>query len=260
MSMVVVLLAVGAWADPGSSHTDFMLVDDTGTAMEVRVKGDSWDPDRCQLELDQTNGELIVHLWAGGASRDDCDVTLNIIPVTQHADDLDEAPIYLEEPPVYLEEIPVYEAEVYVEEPHVHAEIMEEVVEEGLADGLYWHLGQPAGPITYTGRPSRYFGGEGANAWIDPHAFIEKYRNPDRRLDVMTQFEPNPGATMFIIWMMQSDPNYDVRRKAWRMVRARWKHHIGNPEAHEQAALWLADHGNYELAMEAQAALHRYSR
>ncbi len=82
-----------------------------------------------------------------------------------------------------------------------------------------------------------------------------QHKNPDKRLDALAKYEDDPDATAMIIHLMINDESFDVRKKAWRMVRARWKRGTGNMAHHEAAARWMATQGPSALRGEAEKAI-----
>lgn len=78
---------------------------------------------------------------------------------------------------------------------------------------------------------------------------------PDARIDALVRYEPDPDATAVIVWVMKNDGSADVRAKAWRVVRARWKRGTGSAADHEAAAIWLAANGTTDLRIEALGAM-----
>jgi hypothetical protein len=84
---------------------------------------------------------------------------------------------------------------------------------------------------------------------------------PEQRWDLLVAvYEAMPTATATIAWVMLNDPDYDIRFKAWRVVRARWARGTGLRAEHQAIATWLAVHGeDAELREEAVLALGRYS-
>jgi hypothetical protein len=87
-----------------------------------------------------------------------------------------------------------------------------------------------------------------------------KSGSPDSREDALVRYEPDVNATAAIVWVMKNDPNDDVRMKAWRVLRARWKKGTGNPAEHEAAAGWLAEKGGTAQRVEALGAIGERSR
>ncbi|MFZ5477908.1 MAG: hypothetical protein ACOZNI_14125 [Myxococcota bacterium] len=82
----------------------------------------------------------------------------------------------------------------------------------------------------------------------------------DERADAVARYEDDPNATWMIVWVMKNDASYEVRQKAWRVVRARWKRGTGSNAEHEAAARWLLAHGSPDQQKEAQAAIDDLAR
>lgn len=79
------------------------------------------------------------------------------------------------------------------------------------------------------------------------------------RIDALVRYEPDPSATAIIVWVMKNDASDEVRTKAWRVLRARWKAGTGAAADHEAAAVWLAANGTTDLRVEALNAIGDYS-
>ncbi|MFH1464351.1 MAG: hypothetical protein ABIO70_08180 [Pseudomonadota bacterium] len=94
---------------------------------------------------------------------------------------------------------------------------------------------------------------------FDPNAVPEDLlegREHAKKEALEERYEPLPGATALIAWVMQNDPNEEVRFKAWRVIRARWGRGTGDPAEHQAVASWLAIQGeNDELRAEAVGAM-----
>lgn len=84
-----------------------------------------------------------------------------------------------------------------------------------------------------------------------------KYGTADTRIEALIRYENNPSATAIIIWSMKNDPDFEVRKKAWRVIRARWNRGTGVPSEHDSAASWMASNGPSDLRVEAIAAIGR---
>ncbi len=78
------------------------------------------------------------------------------------------------------------------------------------------------------------------------------------REEAVTLLEDDPVATAEIVYVMQNDPEPGVQKRAWRVLRARWKRGTGEPADHQAAALWLIEHGELALQVEALRALGKY--
>ncbi len=97
-------------------------------------------------------------------------------------------------------------------------------------------------------------GGSGTiRASLDPaQATVEE------REEAVTALEDDPAATAEIILVMQTDPELAVQKRAWRVLRARWKRGTGDPADHQAAAAWLIEHGELGLQVEALRAMGDY--
>jgi len=80
---------------------------------------------------------------------------------------------------------------------------------------------------------------------------------PEKRMDALVTFEPDPEATAVIGRVMKTDPDPEVRRKAWRVVRARHRVGTGDRGEHEDLIVWVIDHGPPALRREALMAMGR---
>ncbi len=77
----------------------------------------------------------------------------------------------------------------------------------------------------------------------------------DERVDALVRYEDDASATAAIVWVMQNDPEYEVRKKAWRVVRARMKAGTGSFSEHESATRWQAGNGSTDMRTEAVSLL-----
>ncbi len=75
------------------------------------------------------------------------------------------------------------------------------------------------------------------------------------RIDALLRYEDDPGASAAVVWVMKNDEDASVRKKAWRVVRARWRRGTGSDATHRAAAIWLAAHGTSGLRVEALNAI-----
>ena len=73
----------------------------------------------------------------------------------------------------------------------------------------------------------------------------------DSREEALVRYEDNGSMTQAIVWVMKHDSDDDVRMKAWRVVRARWKRGTGSAAEHEAAAVWLSSNGTQDQRIEA---------
>ncbi len=80
----------------------------------------------------------------------------------------------------------------------------------------------------------------------------------EEREEAVTTLEDDPAATAEIIAVMQTDPEPAVQKRAWRVLRARWKRGTGESAEHQAAALWLLEHPELGLQVEALKALGKY--
>lgn len=81
-----------------------------------------------------------------------------------------------------------------------------------------------------------------------------------QRIDALVRYETRQDATAAIEWVMKNDPDDEVRQKAWRVLRARWKRGTGDSAEHEAAAIWAAAQGARSTRTEAIAALGERGR
>lgn len=81
----------------------------------------------------------------------------------------------------------------------------------------------------------------------------------DDRIDALGRYEKDASATAAIVWVMKNDPSPEVRRKAWRVVRARWNRGTGQASEHEEAASWAAANGASDTRKEAVDALGKHT-
>ena len=79
--------------------------------------------------------------------------------------------------------------------------------------------------------------------------------SPQKRYDAVLRYEPDPSATAYIVTVMKTDTDLEVRKKAWRVLRARWKRGTGSRSEHEAAATWAAAKGDPDVREEAINAL-----
>jgi hypothetical protein len=80
----------------------------------------------------------------------------------------------------------------------------------------------------------------------------------EEREEAVTALEDDPAATAEILLVMQTDPEPAVQKRAWRVLRARWKRGTGDPAEHQAAAVWLIEHGELGLQVEAMRAFGKY--
>jgi len=78
-----------------------------------------------------------------------------------------------------------------------------------------------------------------------------------KRIDALVTLERDPEATAIIGHVMKNDPDPEVRRKAWRVVRARHRVGTGSQAEHEELLLWVIDHGPLPVRREALLAMGR---
>jgi hypothetical protein len=79
----------------------------------------------------------------------------------------------------------------------------------------------------------------------------------DTRYRALELAEQRPDLTDAIVWVLQHDPNDEVRRKAWRVIRARWRKDVGSRASNQAAAIWVFEHRPTERA-EAAWAIAQY--
>lgn len=81
-----------------------------------------------------------------------------------------------------------------------------------------------------------------------------------QRIDALVRYESRGDMTDAIVWVMKHDDDADVRMKAWRVLRARWKRGVGDYSTNESAAVWAASHGTQAMRVEALDALGERGR
>jgi len=79
----------------------------------------------------------------------------------------------------------------------------------------------------------------------------------DQRYSALGYAERRPEATAAIVWVMKNDPNNELRRKAWRVIRARWRQGSGTAADNQAAAIWVFEHRPDERG-EAALAIAQY--
>jgi hypothetical protein len=94
-------------------------------------------------------------------------------------------------------------------------------------------------------------------AWQVPKAM--RSGTDDARFRALELAESRPGLTGSIVWVMKHDPNDEVRRKAWRVIRARWRKGVGTDSHNQAAAIWVFEHRPSERA-EAAWAIAQYGQ
>lgn len=80
------------------------------------------------------------------------------------------------------------------------------------------------------------------------------------REEALVRYEGDPSMTDAIAWVMKNDDDAGVRKKAWRVLRARWKRGTGAAAAHEAAAVWAAANADEDTRVEALGAIGERSR
>ncbi len=85
-------------------------------------------------------------------------------------------------------------------------------------------------------------------------------RDANERQDGLVDLERDPRATAAIVWVMRNDSDAEVRRKAWRVMRARLRRGTGDLAEHEAAALWILETAGSVERVEAIGALGDASR
>lgn len=78
-----------------------------------------------------------------------------------------------------------------------------------------------------------------------------KSGSANAREDALVRYEDDASATQAIVWVLKNDSSSDVRFKAWRVLRARWKRGTGSAAEHEAAAGWLSTNGSEDARLEA---------
>lgn len=96
---------------------------------------------------------------------------------------------------------------------------------------------------------------EGLETWQVPKAM--RSGTDDARFRALELAESRTGLTDAIVWVMKNDPNDEVRRKAWRVIRARWRKGVGSSSLNQAAAVWVFEHRPAERA-EAAWAIAQY--
>lgn len=81
-----------------------------------------------------------------------------------------------------------------------------------------------------------------------------------QRIDALVRYETRSDMTDAIVWVMKHDDDADVRMKAWRVLRARWKRGVGEYATNEAAAVWAAANGSQAMRVEALDALGERGR
>ncbi len=84
-----------------------------------------------------------------------------------------------------------------------------------------------------------------------------EHRKDDRRYEAVAALEHDPGATELILWVLFTDPDSEVRFKAWRILRARSKRGVGDMVLQREAVVWIAEHGKDVMKHEAIDLLPR---
>lgn len=80
----------------------------------------------------------------------------------------------------------------------------------------------------------------------------------EEREEAVTALEDDPAATAEIVLVMQTDPELAVQKRAWRVLRARWKCGTGDPAEHQAAVVWLIENGDLVLQNEALRAMGKH--
>ena len=77
----------------------------------------------------------------------------------------------------------------------------------------------------------------------------------DSREDALVRLENDPDATALIAWSLSNDSDNRVRRKAWRVIRARFRKGTGDFDEHQKVVGWVVRNGPKSLRLEAIAEL-----
>ncbi len=141
--------------------------------------------------------------------------------------------------------------------------ILQVVDEGGVLLGAYLWPDDPVPDLGPAADPLPLFAAEGfvpperADRPADLPPALD-HRKDDVRHDAVAGLEDDPDATDWLLWALFTDPDDDVRFKAWRVLRARTKHGFGNDRGREaEAVRWLAEHGNGQMKTEAAEVLPR---
>ncbi|GEM_PF-3681095 len=84
-----------------------------------------------------------------------------------------------------------------------------------------------------------------------------EHRKSGVRYDAVAELQGVEGASALILWVLFTDPDDDVRFKAWRILRARAKRGVGDMALQGEAVRWLAEHGSGLMKTEAAEVLPR---
>ncbi len=98
---------------------------------------------------------------------------------------------------------------------------------------------------------------QSGSPWLDPR-FDPQRSSVELREEAVTGLEDIPDATEIIVRVLQTDPEPAVQKRAWRVLRARWKRGTGEPAEHQAAAVWLIENGDTGLQNEAIRAMGEY--
>ncbi|MFN7144009.1 MAG: hypothetical protein ACK4YP_09550 [Myxococcota bacterium] len=116
-------------------------------------------------------------------------------------------------------------------------------------------------------RPGKGGGGAKAAAASSPSEFSAEQVPSDLRSgsansreEALVRYEGDADKTDAIVWVLKNDDDAGVRKKAWRVIRARWKRGTGAAAAHEAAAVWAAANTDEDTRIEALAAIGERSR
>ena len=80
------------------------------------------------------------------------------------------------------------------------------------------------------------------------------------RMDAVGALRDDPEATTTVLQAVFNDPHHEVRRKAWRVLRARVKLGVGDMDEQLAAVEFLAEHGEKEIRGEARKCYEQYGR
>ncbi len=125
-------------------------------------------------------------------------------------------------------------------------------IDAPLLEGLPEYGKKDLGKAVRVSRPPQTKGGTGVSESAEVIVPIDlKTGSADQRFKALERYETQESMTGAIVWVMKNDPDYEVRRKAWRVIRARWRHGTGVASEHEAAAVWLSSNGSVDLRTEA---------
>ncbi len=141
--------------------------------------------------------------------------------------------------------------------------VVQVVGEEGILLGAYLWPDDPFPDLGDGGQPLPLFAAEGfvpPTREDRPEGLPERleHRRDEVRIEALVDLERDPDATAWLLWVLFTDRDHDVRFKAWRVLRARTRKGFGNDRGTEaEAVRWLAEHGKGAMKAEAIQLLER---